>query len=102
MKFFLPGDLDENRVREIYAHIREALSYHNLSPRRIFKLEYRYNETIYRAEVGKFEGRTGAFVIAILYDEIQDLYCIWSPSCVDRGMAPFISGYMVEKYTDFD
>lgn len=105
MKFFLPGATDENHGLEMYKHIREAVSYQtrfDLSPRKIFKLDYRHNGKNYHAEVDKLDGRSGEKIIAILYDEIRDLYYICTLHNGLTGMPIFAGGHTVEDYTDFD
>ncbi|MCH9758516.1 MAG: hypothetical protein K0U19_05340 [Proteobacteria bacterium] len=105
MKFFIPSteDKDQDAVYEtIKAHLKE-LGF-EASDRKIFKLNYKHNGENHCAEVGKKEDYPdGEEVIAIIYEELRNLYHVCTPNRgVTRGISILVGGDEVLSVTDFD
>ncbi len=73
------------------------------SDRRVFSLEYRHDGEDHYAEVGKPNRVNGEHVIAILYEDLRQLYHVCTPNRgVVRGMSIPVGRHEVRAATDFD
>jgi hypothetical protein len=104
MEFFIPAATSDQQRDEVYDAIRKHVGdFAGLSQRRIRLLEWRHEGKQYRAEVGKKTNFNGEPVIAILYDEVRDLYHVCTPNRgVVRGGSIFAGGgHLISEVEDF-
>jgi hypothetical protein len=105
MEFFIPYAKDAEQQTEVYEGIRKFVSESmgaDLSPRRIFSLTYRHEGKNYHAEVGQTHSLNGEPVIAILYEQMRDLYYVCTPNRGVLGDIPILAGaWCVERSVDF-
>ena len=106
MKFFIPLAEDKEQETRVYKSIKEFLKKElgaEASDRKIFSLHYKHNGKNYSAEVGKNEEPDGELVIAILYEELRNLYHVCTPNRgVARGMSILVGGHDILSVTDFN
>ena len=106
MKFFIPFAKDEKQEQEVYSGIKQFVSEElgaTISDRHIYSLEYVHEGNSYYAEVGKSHALNGEPVIAILYEELRDLYHVCTTNRgVVRGVPILAGAHSVKSVTHFD
>jgi len=102
MKFFVPGAKDAQQAEEIYKGIKEFNSGRvKISSRRIFAIQYIYNNKIEHAEVGKVQPRTDDIVLTIFETEYVYYVCTFNHGG-GSGDPVIISRPDVSKINDFE
>jgi len=105
MKFYIPHAKTSEQTKDVYQSIKTFLKKElgaDFSNRKIQTLRYVNDGQIEVAEVGQYCPVNSEEVIAILYENIRDLYHICTPNHgVVRGCSIFIGGNEVRDVQDF-
>lgn len=105
MKFFIPEAASEERALKIYSAIKENIIQQcgaKFSDRKIFKLHYKHDGKKYFSEIGSQEEPDGELVVAILFDDMRNVYHVCTPNRgVARGSSILVGEHEVLSVTDF-
>jgi hypothetical protein len=106
MKFHIPAADSPEQEARVYDSIKKHLGQElgaQFSDRRIRTLWWHHDGKEYTAEVGKTTSFNGEMVIAILYEQLRDLYHVCTPNRgVIRGGSILAGGHTVSVHEDFD
>ena len=105
MKFHVPFTSDASEQEQIYQGIRRSVVRYTgaqLTPHQIARLEYMDQGESVTLEVGQLHPLNGEMIMAIFYDETQDVFFICTPHQGALRNRPFtVAGPTVKVMREF-